>query len=261
MKRFVANRVEHIRTVKNCEFHYVNTSHNPADYSTRGKDFEELVCDKMWWHGPTWLKKDRTEWPEYRVPSISDERIASLKKEMKPVTITQTLAVSAHNSMQECSMLGICPSRFSSLGKLLRVTTYVLKFLKRKIWSKLSITTHQNQNQLSKIFEPVSENTGITTEEFSLSKALWTRSVQANHFSGEVSSICSGSQRSRKSQFGLQLGNRGILRSHSRFANADLPPEVRHPKLLSKKCAFTKLVVQDVPTSKNHARRSLTHSE
>ena len=75
-------------------------------------------------------------------------------------------------------------SILKSLLKLLRDTFHVLKFLKRKVWNKLSIATSQIHHQLSKVFEPVSETTSIIAE-FSLSKALWTRSIQANHFSGD----------------------------------------------------------------------------
>ena len=42
-------------------FRYVNTTHNPADISTRGTTTADLRMDKFWWNGPEWLKEDPNE--------------------------------------------------------------------------------------------------------------------------------------------------------------------------------------------------------
>lgn len=67
MKRFVENRIGEIRKIENCEFRYVKTEENPADYSTRGKTAGELISDEMWWKGPRWLSKPVSEWPQTRI--------------------------------------------------------------------------------------------------------------------------------------------------------------------------------------------------
>ncbi|KHN84546.1 hypothetical protein Tcan_01254, partial [Toxocara canis] len=49
---FILNRVREIKQAKNIHFKYVTSSHNPADFATRGLTPEELSSSKLWWNGP-----------------------------------------------------------------------------------------------------------------------------------------------------------------------------------------------------------------
>ena len=51
-------------------FKYINTKENPADLPTRGLSSEDLMDCKLWWHGPAWLLKDQTAWPDWNVPVV-----------------------------------------------------------------------------------------------------------------------------------------------------------------------------------------------
>ena len=58
---------------------YVNTNHNPADLVSRGISPEDLLQNKMWWEGPTWLSQSPAWWP--RRPDIDRE---TALPELKP---------------------------------------------------------------------------------------------------------------------------------------------------------------------------------
>ena len=59
--RFIHNRVKEIKGYS-LEFRYVHTKDNPADIVSRGCKLKDLENNLLWWHGPTWLKRDINNW-------------------------------------------------------------------------------------------------------------------------------------------------------------------------------------------------------
>lgn len=58
LKIFEAHRVAEIQISSSIDnWHYVNTSENPADILSRGTTTDELKNSKLWWHGPSFLSK------------------------------------------------------------------------------------------------------------------------------------------------------------------------------------------------------------
>ncbi|CAC5354891.1 unnamed protein product [Mytilus coruscus] len=70
---FVDNRIKEIRQQQDIQFQYVFTKENPADIASRGTTVSLLKEHSQWWHGPSWLTKQRTEWPRWDPHNISDE--------------------------------------------------------------------------------------------------------------------------------------------------------------------------------------------
>ena len=63
-KVFVANWVSSIQgLVPSSQWRHVRTSHNPADYASRGLAPKELLQSRLWWEGPCWLHLSPSEWP------------------------------------------------------------------------------------------------------------------------------------------------------------------------------------------------------
>ena len=61
---FVAHRVAEIQEAYPARcWSYVTSGNNPADKATRELTPQELLSDKLWWHGPPWLKLDQYQWP------------------------------------------------------------------------------------------------------------------------------------------------------------------------------------------------------
>ena len=63
-KTFMVNRVAKIQDlVPAPQWRHVPTDSNPADHASRGLTPKELVCEDLWWNGPTWLRLPSNHWP------------------------------------------------------------------------------------------------------------------------------------------------------------------------------------------------------
>ncbi|XP_055932972.1 uncharacterized protein LOC129962995 [Argiope bruennichi] len=116
---------------------------------TRGISSKDLITSESWWHGPEWLRNVENLWPKekgFQHGSIEPE-IAS---EFKSGVIINTTIV------QEKI---IDPETFSCLLKLLRVTSWILRF----------VNTLKKKNV---------EKGSLTSEELSDAEMLWVRIVQ-----------------------------------------------------------------------------------
>lgn len=124
---FVGNRLKDIHAgiakLRNggvhVSFKYVNTNDNPADLITRGVSIDKFETQLLFWiHGPSWLEGEAIQWPASELGCLSaDSRRLVLNNAViiSPVGSTSTTVVELE--------------RFSSLDKLLRVLTYVFRFI------------------------------------------------------------------------------------------------------------------------------------
>ena len=61
-----------------------------------------------------------------------------------------------------------------------------------------------------------------------------------------------------KEQLGLELDEDSLIRCHGHFVNAELPEEVKYPKLLPRKQHFTDLIIESYHKGLLHA--GITHT-
>ncbi|GBP06897.1 hypothetical protein EVAR_67454_1 [Eumeta japonica] len=62
---YIANRTAQIhRLVPNASWRHIPSHDNPADLGTRGSRPQDLSQNLLWWHGPKWLHKPSSEWPD-----------------------------------------------------------------------------------------------------------------------------------------------------------------------------------------------------
>ncbi|KAG5870708.1 hypothetical protein JTB14_036171 [Gonioctena quinquepunctata] len=55
----LSNRVAEIRELtENCEWRHIESCENPADIISVGSYPAELIDNKRWWHGPSWLSQN-----------------------------------------------------------------------------------------------------------------------------------------------------------------------------------------------------------
>ena len=80
-KQFVQNRIDHINSKAQIQWHYVSTDENPAYIGSRGCNVDKLP--KKWLEGPTWLQS-KEEWPMQKdiEPTKESEEEAKLLKEV-----------------------------------------------------------------------------------------------------------------------------------------------------------------------------------
>ena len=251
LKRFVDRRVEKIKAVKNCTFHYVGTLDNPADLLTRGTTARELLNNTLWWHGPDWANKSVNAWPETRLPALTSETILELKPE-KPVNITHAVTEANHFS----TPFGISFDRFSNLRSLVRTAWLCFKFLKLKLWDKLSANTKHRLPRLDLDFSRI--GTVFDSEGRKVTISHIIRYVQSTQYPIEISALHDGKKNSLVNQLNLRIDDSGHLRTCSRYQHADLPQSARSPVLLPKNHPFSRLVVLDAHSLVKHSGVSCT---
>ena len=123
-KPFVANQVGEIQASTNPEqWRYVPTKLNPYDILTRGLSVSALAEEDRWWNGPAFLNQDPSEWPENKIETkkVLDVEIRK-SHQIKEHTVERAFLSSGSEDRLE-------PKRYSSWGKLKRVSARVDRFI------------------------------------------------------------------------------------------------------------------------------------
>ena len=218
-KPFVQSRVVEIRKLISPDlWKYVPTDQNPADVASRGCKASRLKGDKTWWEGPDFLKKASECWPnqkEFGAKDFETMVFSEIKPTKKVTTVTAAVYFKGLDQI-------IQPEKFSDLHKLLRVTCYVLRFVRR---------ARRKQGQ------PLSTSLEIETEELSSAESLWIKYVQK--YIREEEKF----EQTRHS-LGLFEDEEGLLRCGGRLHNAPLPYAARFPAILPRRHHFTILVIK-----------------
>ena len=128
----------------------------------------------------------------------------------------------------------IQPERFSSFSRLIRVTAFVLKFI-RKV--KRSMETQPD----------------LIMQEIIAAEQMWYKEMQMKLGKKEKSSTV-------WEQLGVFKDADGVLRCKSRIQNCSLPYSAKFPVLLPRKQYFTQLVIRQSHENVKHngVRETLT---
>ena len=158
MSVFVENRLKEIRN-ENITLRFVISEDNPADLATRGISAQELSESQLWWHGPRWLRDPETSWPTWNIPEINPDTIRAVESEIRGPKV-----------LYETSQSDVKAEDYSSLNHLLRVTAWVLRFIKNLRGRK------------------VKEN-NLITRELQTAKNFWEKRSQGEKFDAVITSI------------------------------------------------------------------------
>ena len=190
----------------------MNTIHNPADLVSRGVSPKELLKNKLWWEGPTWLSQLPAWWP--RRPDI--DRKTALP-ELKP-----SVSISACASEE----FGY---NFSSYRKLCRITAWIQRFLNR---------TRMKQRT------PVAGY--LTAEELDSAERTLLKLSQKTTYPEMLSHLKTHKLPVKHPYSGLApfLGKDGLLRVGGRLGRSCLPEHTKHPVILSIKSHIVQLMIQ-----------------
>ena len=263
---FVENRLKEIRAVENTTFSFIPTDNNPADLASRGLDLESQGWG-IWWTGPQFLCQKEEEWPKHNVPDLSPELLEAIQQEeRKHPRLVQLSAVAA--PVQDLDSLPAkLLNRSSKLGKLLRITVYLFRFLLLKFFLKLDPAKVQvkkifNDNPLFKEFKKVGKRQGTPmASEVSVARRFWIKWVQAQALPRLLDS--SGNLSSKKNSMVRQLGIRfhghGILRCYGRLNSNEVL--IQAPVLLPSTSRFTELVIWFIHYLHYHASPQYTLAE
>ncbi|CAC5412906.1 unnamed protein product [Mytilus coruscus] len=217
MSTFVENRLKEIRKCTDTEFRYVSTDINPAVIASRGTHFSEIKSNNLWWNGPSWLLFSNDQWPTWSY-NLTTENVNLYKSEIKPSTSYQQTELlvgeppSGVNQKLE-SPYGMKCENFSSLIRLLRITAWVQRFIR-----KLKKDT---------ISGP------LTAKEIEDAKFMWIVHIQRKHFAKEIQDITKHKSSNIIRQLSLTIDNNGLIRCVGRTC--------RH----FQKCKTTYLVTEE----------------
>ena len=240
-KQYVNHRVAEIRKLTaQGQWRHCPGLLNPADLPSRGMSGERLSSDLLWWNGPSFLKLTEEKWPISEAPPTSKTIEAELVK--NPTLSTHAMTIS-NTQIPTVNLDEIIQcTNFSTFNRLMRVTAYVLRFVKRS--RQLASSSSTDHRILP------------SAEELSLAETYWIRSIQAKSFSSEINHLqsdCQSSKPIRVLQFGLFLDSKKVMKCRGRINEADLPATSKQPILMPSKHHVVELLIQDVHKKIKHS--------
>lgn len=196
-KAFVQNRVVEIRQkIPPDRWKHCPGVTNPADLPSRGSTIMDLRASPVWQFGPEWLRVGTTPGALPEMPEECSTELGGDSKEAHNLVTTEP----------KCSVGDVIDSgRFSSFTRLVKVTAYVVRAVK-KFNSKGAIQS-----------DPLSSNDLADDAE-----RLWVKEAQRSLVLN----------RTLKSQLNLFRDEDELWRCGGRLHNADLPYSTKFPILL-----------------------------
>ena len=232
--RFIENRIAEITKHTDITFHYVPSKDIPADLASRGVCIHDLLINNLWWHGPEWMLEPNHVWTVWKQDTTNEnDKNSEVLYEAKLDAVENTQE-KAQLVIKAKSPFGIDSKRFSSLTKLLRVTAWVVRFIKKL---KRNLTT-----------------TGpIQTSEMGDAEKLWIAHIQSVHYSSILESLKENKQNNLKIQLGVYIDEESLLRCHGRLGNSDPDENAKQPLLLPKADRFTELMIDNIHKRMYHS--------
>ena len=234
LPQFVTHRVEEIKhLLPSASWKYCPSSDNPTDLLTRGLTFQQFQSSAQWIHGPPWLPHQQ-QWPKWDHSPISHlHAVATIVDDFIPTEQTPP-DIGLHIIIEV--------RRFSTLRRLLAVTTYVYRFL----YNSRNPTTPQKGP--------------ITAQELHRARMEWIHSCQKEIYWKEIKNLTTPKQPRLVlvRQLRLFLDSKGFLRCGGRIHNAPLTEDTKFPYLLPPRHGFTALIISSVHAKLYHAGVSST---
>ena len=225
---FVANRLTTIHEGSSPDqWRYVPTSHNPADIASRGLNLTNVKSEsnlERWLHGPEFLVKPESEWPEVE----TSEDVPKDDPEVKVIAST----------MVEDSVMENLFTRFSSFSKLRTTVAWLLRG-KVNLQRKLGDST------------PVIENTAsekLTSVDLDSAEIAIVKYLQRRYFPENLKEASVGVQKLDPFR-----DSDGIIRVGGRLSRAAIPADTKHPILLPKESPVSRLYIEFLHRSLGHS--------
>ncbi|KAL0821872.1 hypothetical protein ABMA28_005274 [Loxostege sticticalis] len=227
-KTFVSNRITEItnRVPARC-WRHVPSADNPADAASRGMLPAAFLNHEIWFRGPRWLSQEESCWPVPKPILPTDEEKRNI-----------VLCSSTSTPVEDVEII----SRFSSLGKLVRVTALIFRFYNKCRKVNISCPKH------------------ITVPEYNFALNRLIRVVQHSVFNDDILKISNGKTPSNQlKRLNPFVDSNQLLRVGGRIHKSLLPFESKHQLILPKKHQLTYLIIDDTHVSTLHAGSQSTH--
>lgn len=229
-KTFISNRTSYIiETLPKVSWRYVPTKSNPADASSRGLSVTNLLQSTSWFNGPSWLLKNKNDWPSRDIGNdVTNE-------EAKMVANVSLISDKFHPIDTICE-------RISRWRKLVRVTATCIRYV-----------TNLKQKSKNAFF--------LTVEELITAETHIYKHFQAKEFSESIDSLKNGNgsiKNKRLKRLSPFLDPSGVLRVGGRLVNANLPYDSKHQIILHKNSPIIVKIVREQHQTNLHSGITLT---
>ena len=221
------------------QWRHVDSKSNPADDVSRGQTATEMIDNKRWLQGPSFLWLDESDWP--KSPFLRD-----LKDEDPEVkTKKDVVTIYATSKLDQTSVVDMLLERRSSWHNLKKDVAWLLR-VKEYLRSKANkLRTPDMQKQL-------------TVDEMSRSEDSIIKYIQQRSFSDELKCLQTNKGIGKTSSvFKLDpvLSADGIVRVGGRLKNAPVNEQVKSPVLLPKDHHVVFLIVRHFHQASGHSGR------
>ena len=181
---------EILTSTKKQDWNHVASLDNPADLGSRGVNALYLKENELWWKGPVWLRKGQSNWPkDFKIVESNE-----VSEERKQTAIATTVITERKGISQVIDI-----DRYSSLGKLLRVTAFTQRFI-------------SNLMRKKKGKELILDR--LLVSEIESAELMWIKEAQTTLKCNQDYPKC-------KEQLGI-IEKEGILVCHGRLGNSEL---------------------------------------
>ena len=229
-KVFVLHRVEEIlKSTQKHQWGHLSGLENPAHLGSRGVTAKYLYDNRLWWEGPPWLKGGMGSWPSHTFENEPSEVKVERKKEV-------VLMATVEEPMLISQVVDI--NRYCTLGKLLRVTAYVQRFI-----SNLKNKLAKNEVNVGR----------LSLDEIEKAEMEWIKCSQKGLQENS-------DYKKYKEQLGT-VNENGILVCKGRLEFSELEMSTKNPIILPKNNRFTQLVVMDCHQKVHHYKVNATLAE
>ncbi|XP_028412194.1 uncharacterized protein LOC114535017 [Dendronephthya gigantea] len=220
-KPFVSVRIGEIQSNSDpSQWRHIPSEDNVADDVSRGVQVEQLAG--RWQHGPKFLYLPESEWPQDATNNEKEtkdvEKITSLESRKQVVVNVATLSVGKIIDVK----------KFSEWRRLLRVTVYVLRFVK-KLKARMKVS--EGEERCSETNSDV-----ILPDELDAAEIYWIREAQQ-----EIHKKYKRGDYSNLSPF---IDKDGVIRVGGRVDKAIISYEMKHPVLLPHKHWISLLITR-----------------
>ena len=223
---YVSNRVQAIRNVSEPQqWHYVETTSNPADIASRGATADQLASSS-WFTGPQFL------WQVDLEPQSELFEVDSASSEIKKTVLTT----------METERVSEFPIKFSSWNRTVRVIALCIRFI-----NKLRKVSHSHS--------------ALQVEELVKAEEILLKQAQSVCFAKELSDLQNGRSLHKSSKIrnlDVFVDNRGLLRVGGRQKQSLMAYENKHPVVLGKDSVISNLIVQHCHERVAHQGRGMT---
>ena len=219
-KPFVSARIAEIQSKSEpCQWRHISGELNVADDVSRGIPAHELTG--RWKHGPDFLQLPEEQWPNESLP-ITDQRKEDQAERRKSRAVLQ---VDQHEREEV-----IISKNFSSWRRLLRITAYVVRFIKN-LRAARKLKRLENPNVTDQL-----ELGPLSPKELEDAEVHWIKEAQTS-----LHKIVKLGHLRQLSPF---KDEEGIIRDGGRVDKALVSYDTRHPVLLPRKHQISYLITR-----------------